>query len=780
MKLHYLSAGERLSKTYEEIAPGQFKENSYPHVSKFTSLERSISNLHEFSVTTTACGNEGLCLLKGLLDRPLIEESRAGHTSAAQPTEWICLDVDYTVNDMDQEEFLSQIDPQLADVDFLFQYSASHGIKNDRGWRGHFFILLESPQSPQALKQWLIHLNLTSLPLKDRIGLSASGGALTFPLDVTTCQNDKLLYIAPPECKGFEDPIRNRFELYEMNRRRVSLDLSKISAVKNNVRKNEMLAKLRESQKLPTKKFKTTQVKGIEILANPDQVTVTGKKEERGFVYLNLNGGDSWAYYFPAERPDILYNFKGEPAMYMRDVDLEIYNEYALQPTVNREGFVPIVFNWPANDTYYRGFANPETGDHYGVVPVSSKAKLRDFLIGNNAQPGKNWYVEDWDITFDPSTEGKADFENHTINTYRPTEYASVAPDPKASIPPVINRVLSSVCVDELTKKHFVNWLAFIFKTRQKTNTAWIFQGVQGTGKGVLFSRIIAPLIGRSYCHEMTMDRLNDDFNAFLAENIILFIDEANIGENAQGDKLLDRVKTLITEPTQHIRAMRRNPTLRDSFTNVILASNYDEIIKLEESDRRFNVAPRQETPILLEYADIDAIAEELGQFAAYLQAQQVSEREVRTVMRSDARQQLINLSKTTLDQFFQAVRNGDLSYFTQYLAPSNSMNNFDTLAYPQFQAAVNRWASSLGTECKVTRTELQDCYNYLQGSRTSPTKFSRMCSKYGLSVKPVRDGENVVRGMEITWNLDEDELELHQEYLRSQTPKVFAIGKKE
>jgi hypothetical protein len=36
-------------------------------------------------------------------------------------------------------------------------------------------------------------------------------------------------------------------------------------------------------------------------------------KMERGFVYFNLNGGDSWAYYHPIDNPTFIRNFKGEP-----------------------------------------------------------------------------------------------------------------------------------------------------------------------------------------------------------------------------------------------------------------------------------------------------------------------------------------------------------------------------------------------------------------------------------------------------------------------------------
>jgi hypothetical protein len=46
---------------------------------------------------------------------------------------------------------------------------------------------------------------------------------------------------------------------------------------------------------------------------------VTGVRRARGFVYLNLNGGDSWAYYFPESNPEIVRSFKGDPPVRLAD-----------------------------------------------------------------------------------------------------------------------------------------------------------------------------------------------------------------------------------------------------------------------------------------------------------------------------------------------------------------------------------------------------------------------------------------------------------------------------
>jgi len=778
MRVNFLGASDDtpLSKTYQEIAPGTFAEESYPNVSKFNSIYRDVTTLREFYEFIVACAKEKMCLVKGVLDQALLNESRAGHTDPSAPTQWLCLDVDYTVTEQTPGEWLDALSPEFEGVSYIFQRSASMGIKCHEGWRGHFFVLLESPQPPQVLKQWLIQRNLVCASLQTHIGLSASGGALTYPLDVTTCQNDKLIYIAPPKCIGFTDPIEARFMLHERDHERVNLDLSTSYAATNQKAVKEMIAKLRKASGFEKKTLRTTRQGDVEILTNPDPMTVTGEKEARGFVYLNLNGGDSWAYYFPVDNPELLYNFKGEPAMYMRDVDQDILAKYkpTTEMSASVSGAEPFGFLNPVDDTYYRGFANRETQELEWLLPVGSKAKLKDFYTQHGVQLPKPWAVDEWHMEFDPTNEGAADFARQHVNTYKRTDYIlNARTTDSAHIPPTIDHVLSSVCVDAETKAHFLNWLASIFQTRSKTNTAWIFQGVQGTGKGVLFTRILAPIIGKAYCHEMTMDRLDDDYNAYLTNNILLFIDEAKITDSKNGDRLLNRIKNLVTEPEQHIRGMRRNAVGLPNYSNIILASNYDEIIPMEVSDRRFNVAPRQEKSLQLDYDDLVRIEGELPEFSNFLHSYKVDNQAVKKVLLSAARDQLIKLSETTVDAFFHAFNTGNLSYFTQYL--DNSVKaDLEGIRYHDYKLVVGRWIESAGTESNVSRTEMRTCYQFLQGNSISATKFSRMAAKYGHEMVPVRIDGQVTRGIRgVLWEISDEEREYHHE---EKTSKVVQL----
>ena len=41
--------------------------------------------------------------------------------------------------------------------------------------------------------------------------------------------------------------------------------------------------------------------------------------------------------------------------------------------------------------------------------------------------------------------------------------------------------------------ERFINWMAYIYQTTQKTKTSWVLSGTQGTGKGLFYNTVIKP-----------------------------------------------------------------------------------------------------------------------------------------------------------------------------------------------------------------------------------------------------------------------------------------------
>ena len=182
--LHFLEAAVPLTKT---ITPTH--KLPYPLVKNFTSHAEEITTPVEFFKAVQKHAAKNHCLLKGALTRPLTNEPRANTTRSNDETQWVCLDFDrFETHDI--EEQLAAMD--LGDVSYVLQYSASHGLPENEGTvSAHVFMLLDTPVQAPALKSWLMGQNLSLF--RDELRLSRDKNQLSWPLDITTCQNDKLL-----------------------------------------------------------------------------------------------------------------------------------------------------------------------------------------------------------------------------------------------------------------------------------------------------------------------------------------------------------------------------------------------------------------------------------------------------------------------------------------------------------------------------------------------------------------------------------------------------------
>ncbi len=759
MRFDFLKAAGNvaISKEFTKTPDG-FETKPYPFVKNFDSFSESVQTVEELFPIIEKHSKLGHTAIKGLLTQPLSNQSRAGKTVADFHTQWIMLDLDFEDGFNSIDEFLASLSPDLSDVSYIFQDSSSAGIKSKAGIRGHIFMMLEKTVSPLLIKEWLIQQNFDSPVLDTRIELASNSLSIKYPLDISTCQNDKLLFIADPICTNFKDPIQGqRLKLVTKSRKQSPITFN-ANAATNREKTKTKVDQLRTAKGLKKKSPKYKYIGQDEILSNPDEVIVTGVKTERGFTYINLNGGDSWAYYYPDDKPDIVYNFKGEPPVLLKDIAPEYWRNLKAQvnPQTPKPSTVPVVFRDLHSDTYWNGTYEPGK-NKVDIYPVSSTQRIGHFL----AQFGKTMpdFIEDWDLVFDPTTNKVIDFPNKWVNKFSPSVYMQQEGIPNIGIPPTIDKILTSVCGDDnASKEHFLNWLAYIFKYRKKSGTGFIFHGRTGTGKGVLFDKIIKPLLGDKYVNELIIDNLSDQFNQYLETSLILWIDEFNVGDSKGASVLMNKIKNLVTENNITIRGMRRNPVQRQVYNNIIIASNHADPIPMDSNDRRFNVPPAQEKMISLSQMDVAQIKNELGNFATYLQEFKVDTSKVNKVLDNKAKKQMILAGMTSHDAFFQAIRNGNLNYFIQYirekapLSPDNS--------YIEFEKAIKRWTACSDSTVTITREELSSAYAYLQQAKfISPTKFSRMCTINRLEMKTCKLDNKTVQGIQIDFKNTEETL---------------------
>jgi hypothetical protein len=214
IKLSFLSSsdGTPLTKT-ARLVDGKVVFSQYPRVYAVNShtVEIDDTSTEQFYQAICEQAALGRCLIKGTLNRELVNESRQGATDPFTPTQWICLDFDGVPEVNSFADLLPHFPPEFHNTSFIEQFSCSAGMVPEKGYSAHVFILLDKPQLPALLKEWLTHLNLTIPILRKNIRLNKGGFALRYPLDITACQNDKLLYIAPPLLEGnITDQVRGK------------------------------------------------------------------------------------------------------------------------------------------------------------------------------------------------------------------------------------------------------------------------------------------------------------------------------------------------------------------------------------------------------------------------------------------------------------------------------------------------------------------------------------------------------------------------------------------
>lgn len=748
MFIDFLYAQGPITKEYRADAFG-VQEIPYPMIKEFHSDRRPVPDIDTFFAEVQRAADQQGVLLKGLLDRPLNNESRAGHTNPHSPTQWICLDFDFSEGFESVDHALNALDPALSNVSYVFQHSASAGITRPEGLRGHVFILLDKPVLPSIIKEWTKSRNLTVPGLKDQLSLTANGLSLKYPLDVTTNQNDKLLYIAPPIVHGLEDPLAGRrIRLVTKTHAVASLKFH-VDAAATGARVIEHVNALRKAAGLRKRTARTKFVNDYEILTNPERALVTGVQEARGFVYLNLNHGDSWAYYFPKDNPEILRNFKDEPFVRLKDIAPDVYAQYTRSASAqdpSSDTTLPLVFRDRETDTYFTAAYDTEVNTIV-LWPVSNVQKCQHYMAQRGAEAPE--IIEDWDVRFDPTDPRVIDVDERWINVFKPTRYLTENYDPVDDIPPTIDRVLNSLLSEPDAKQHFLNWLAFIFQYREKTQTAWVFFGTTGTGKGLLFDRILRPLFGDEYVVPVLTPNIEEHYNGYLEKALINWLDEFKLSESAHSDKIMDKLKNMITETRTSIRKMRANAVTRKLYNNVIIATNHNDPIPIESNDRRFNVAPPQRRALLISVDEIERIDSELDDFAAFLANYRVDRQAVTRPLENQHRKDVIRHAQNSSHAFFHALKIGDLDYFLQFIdGDSKTRQGLPDLAYKEYFSIVSDWAKSPEPIDRIPRDDLNKLYNYLQGKNFSPAKFTRMLTIHDLEVKPARFNGQLMRGL--------------------------------
>lgn len=763
MKATFLSAASPLTKTFSIDADGNLQKTGHPRIVEVTSWQHDFETIDDLYNLLLVHAEQGNCFLKGNVTRRLVEETRAGSTDPNEPTRVLLLDLDGIKQIDTVDQLLAQLG--LQDVDHVVQFSASMGVVPGRGLSAHVFMLLSRPWPPAMLKQWLMHVNLTNPLLRANVGLTRTNNALRWGLDVGTCQNDKLIYIANPILgEGVEDKLAGeRIVLVRRDKRGAELP-EKVPTAEVNKRASEgLLNELRERAGLPKRKAATYRSQGpIDYMSNPDQAVVTGVRTERGFTYLNLNGGDSWGYYHPEKNPTFIYNFKGE-ATYKTSELLPDYWQEAKgvlsEPRVDEGGTMYLAFRDFRTAAYWNGTWSPKK-QSLVLAQARSKEQLQDFML-QHGQPGLG-YIPDWNVTFDPQSEVIVDPDARLVNLFQPTKYMRAAKPAGDKVPPLVQRVIFHAGGgDEEVLERYLNWLAVIWQHRCRTGTAWVFHGTQGTGKGLMLDKILRPLFGDDYVVYKRIAELDSQFNGYMERCLILFADEAHASAFSSKDVMDSNFKSYIVEPKLSIRRMHALPTIAKNYMNMIFAGNKGDIVVIDPEDRRFNVGVYQSTPLVISKEECEeGLESELQAFANYLSARKADTELARKPLNNQAKQRMVNVNMSAMDVVCRALVGGDFAFLWDQCPTHGKTHTGSTerdILTGRYRMLLREIAK--GERPALTRDEVMDVLAYTVGNiPASPLKFTSLVKHHGITFEPTSRNGRSVRGLKVKeWNISEE-----------------------
>ena len=692
----FLEAAKPLRKKITRTAEGEIEKTPWPRVARFASRFEHVENITELYERLQYADEQGWCLLRGGLTQSLDWESRAGKANKKRPTSLLILDCD-GVQGAPTPEYLVSALGLPADAPYIIHHTASAGLPGDEdALRCHLFFPLERPVSFAALRRYQKELNLRTPLISGQMRLSADGRTFLWPIDLATAVPSQLVFLSTPTFTGMGDPLEGkRWELMNPDAEPLPLTAlaTRLSEEELSTTQGNLLAQLQGERGLrrgtaPSTKMVSRLGCDWEQVINPGVATVSSTRSDRDYVRLNVDGGDSWAYWHPSSSARYVYSFKG---MYMYETRrfLPDYwqhwqeemvestrDERTTERQEDQDAFVGsatpriLTFIDAATEMFWCGEVTPETPP--GEMRKFSKfATVKSWVTDKGGMVDRPADLPVWDVDFVPGAPAY-DFTERRVNVFPTREEAVSAGPPPDMLTNFITHVLGG---KEEMYETFMHWLAMIYQSAKATHTAWLLWGTPGTGKDLL-TGFCRAVLHPSVCRIVSPHQIQEGFNAWAMHNLLAVVNEVDTG-NLDPKKGMPRVKDMITADNLSIRVMRKDAFEVQNHLNFIFCSNRPGALYIEPGDRRFHVPPRQEVP-LRQVMDPDKLVPMLQNPAvvqsmrAWLRDMEVDEKRVRIPSNTSAKSSLMTATQTAAERLAEAFKRGDIVSLAEMMpAPS-------------------------------------------------------------------------------------------------------------
>ena len=287
-----------------------------------------------------------------------------------------------------------------------------------------------------------------------------------------------------------------------------------------------------------------------------------------------------------------------------------------------------------------------------GMPVLMGKTDMANYYANRPGKPFEAWLRSpdraEVKIVFEPGIAATED----KFNVWRGF---AVEPSDTADCSLFLQMVLDVICSgDVMLFKYVMAWCAdAVQNPAKRPGVVLVLKGEQGTGKGT-FAHAIGALFGDHYAYASRSRHVTGNFNAHLANKLLMFADEALFA----GDKANDgALKSLITEDELPVEMKGKDVIKLRNHLRIIMASNQDWVVPAALDDRRFaiiDVSPsRKQQPAY--FGPIKNQLDNGGKEALlhYLLAFDLTGIELRDLPKTDARWTQQQLSMSPIEKWW-------------------------------------------------------------------------------------------------------------------------------
>lgn len=295
--------------------------------------------------------------------------------------------------------------------------------------------------------------------------------------------------------------------------------------------------------------------------------------------------------------------------------------------------------------------------------------------------------------------------------------------EPESRCPLILSHIHDVLCAgDPARSRWLIAYLAhMVQRPGEKPGTAVVIKGLKGAGKDTL-GLYLKQILGQAFMSATNSQQVVGDFNAEIADKLLLNLEEGVFGGDHRADSLL---KALVTSPEAGIN-QKFMPRFRvPSFHRLIITSNSFQPTKATADERRWFILEAADHRVG-DRAYFNAIYREMNgvgpaAFLAYLKNLDISGVDIRSAPRTRVASEQIVETLDGVDAWWRdVVQSGELPHGCEHADIDGG--NWDT--NPQI----------------VPTEKLRHAFKLWQhdgkwggGERVSPIHFGRTIAKYGI-----------------------------------------------